>query len=55
MDSLWKIYLNTVYRNEEELQAYIRGCERVIQDRDVQERLRELRGETGKSTHPTGA
>ena len=48
-DNVWKVYLETVYHKEDELLDYARKHD-LMQDNDVQERLKELRGETGIST-----
>ena len=50
-DNWWKIYLDTVYQNEDDLQEYMRAYDQG-QNSDAQERLRELRGETGTFTPP---
>ena len=50
-DNWWKIYLDTVYQNEDDLQEYMRAYDQG-QNSDAQERLRELRGETGTFTAP---
>ena len=48
-DNWWKVYLETVYHNEDELLDYARKYNQMQNDK-VQERLQELREETGMST-----
>ena len=48
-DNWWKVYLETVYHKEDELLDYARKYNQMQNDK-VQERLQELREETGMST-----
>ena len=48
-DNWWKVYLETVYHNEDELLDYARKYDQMQNDK-VQQRLQELREETGMPT-----
>ena len=47
-NNVWKLFLETVYTNAEDLESYMRASVNVAQDGYAQARLRQLRGETGE-------
>ena len=47
-NSVWKLFLETVYTNADDLESYMKASVNVAQDGYAQARLRQLRGETGE-------
>ena len=47
MDDVWKLYVDTVFTNIEDIERYMRINPEATHDGYVQARLRELRGEAG--------
>ena len=45
--NVWKVFLETVYTNAEDLESYMRANAEVARDEYAQAWLRQLRGETG--------
>ena len=45
--NVWKVFLETVYTNAEDLESYMRANVEVARDEYAQAWLRQLRGETG--------
>ena len=46
-NNVWKLFLETVYTNAEDLESYMRTNAEVARDEYAQAWLRQLRGETG--------
>ena len=47
-NNVWKLFLETVYTNAEDLESYMRANAEVARDEYAQARLRQLRRETGE-------
>lgn len=52
MDRWWKLYVDTVFINAEDIETYMRANPEAVHDDYVQARLRQLRGEAGMYPPP---
>ena len=52
MENRWKVYLDTVYHSQNELENYARQ-NNLLGDHNIQEIMMELRGKTGKPAQLT--